>query len=536
MGLPDAAKSGASVAGREGFLRLLEGARSPSRPFDVVVLDDLSRLTREADVTISVFKELKQRGIRLVSVSEGFDSDRRGAKMQAFMHGFMNETYLDDLAEKTRRGLEGQFLRGFHAGGHLFGYRSEPVYEADGRMDAHGERAIAGYRIRVEENEAEVVRRIFDLYVREHLSVNEIVRVLNAESVPWPGASTKFAVKRKGWAHSSVVTLLDSEKYTGRWIWNRRRWFKDSSSGKRRYAERPESEWQRNEMAELALITPDAWCAARARRAEQRAKYPHFASVVRAGTVFRGPVRHLLSGLLVCGTCGGAVTIVGGQKKQTADGMVDYRTYGCTNRFRKGREFCINGKTTSLRKLEAAVIGGLQRAVLHPQAADRFIKRFRARVADGLRRREPELKLAEVERERAKLQAELERLVEALATGAEASATVQRAVTQREARLAQLQQQAEALRGLPKAASLLPHDSAIKAYLDDLSGTLLGSDRQRARALLERHVGKITLTAKNDGPRPYYLASGRFDFGRLDESHKRQGVAGAGFEPATFGL
>ena len=94
----------------------------------------------------------------------------------------------------------------------------------------------------------------------------------------------------------------------------------------------------------------------------------------------------------------------------------------------------------------------------------------------------------------------------------------------------------ETLRRQPTSANLLPGDSVIKAHLDDLAGTLLASDRQRARTLLERHVGKITLTAKKDGPRPYYVASGRFDFGRLDESHKRQGVAGAGFEPATFGL
>ena len=370
------------------MLVLGEGARNPARPFDAVVVDDLSRLTREADTTMSVFKELKHRGIRLVSVSDGFDSDRRGAKLEAGMRGLMNEAYLDDLADKTHRGLEGQFLRGYHAGGHLFGYRSEPVFEPDGRTDAHGERAVVGHRIRVEETEAKVIRHIFHLYSHEHISVNEIARRLNADAVPWPGASTGFAVKRKGWAHSSVVTLLDSEKYAGHWVWNRRRWFKDSQSGKRRYVKRPESEWTRKEIAELALIGPDTWCAAQARRAEQRAEYPHFASVVQPGGVLLGPARHLLSGLLVCGTCGGAISIVGGQKKQTAAGPVDYRTYGCTNRFRKGREFCTNAKTTSLRKLENAVISGLQREVLHPQAVERFIQRFRVRVAEEFRRRE----------------------------------------------------------------------------------------------------------------------------------------------------
>jgi site-specific DNA recombinase len=531
----DAAKSGASVAGREGFHRLLQGARSPAHPFDAVVVDDLSRLTREADVTLTVFKELQHHGIQLVGVSDGFDSKRRGAKLEAGLRGLMNEAYLDDLAEKTRRGLEGQFLRGFHAGGHLFGYRSEPVLEEGGRVGAHGEREVIGYRIRPEEGEAAVVHRLFELYTRQRMSVNAIVRKLNEEGVPWPGANIGFARKRRGWAHSAVVALLDSEKYAGRWVWNRRRWFKDPTSGKRRYVERPESEWTRNEVPELALIDAETWNAAQRLRAEQRAKFPHFGSSVKAGVVARGAVRHLLSGLLVCGECNGSISIVGGQKKQTAQGFVDYRTYGCTNHFRKGREFCPNAKTISLRKLERSIIGGLQREVLHPEMIERFIRRFRARVAESVRAREPEKHLARVEREAAKLKAELSRLVDLFAAGGGSVSAVQDALSQRRGRLAELDGEAAELRRLPTENDLLPNDSAMKAYLDDLSGTLT-SGRERARALLERRVGKITLVLKHCGPRTTYVASGRFDFGRFDESHKQQGVAGTGFEPVTFGL
>ena len=103
----DEAKSASTTAGRQGFLRLLGGIRTKPRPFDVIVVDDLSRLTREADVTISIHKECQQRGIRLVGASDGFDSSQPGSKLQAFLRGMINETFLDDLAQKTHRGLEG---------------------------------------------------------------------------------------------------------------------------------------------------------------------------------------------------------------------------------------------------------------------------------------------------------------------------------------------------------------------------------------------------------------------------------------------
>jgi hypothetical protein len=49
----------------------------------------------------------------------------------------MNEVYLDDLAEKTHRGLEGQARAGNSAGGHACGYRHVPIEDAE-RRDAFG--------------------------------------------------------------------------------------------------------------------------------------------------------------------------------------------------------------------------------------------------------------------------------------------------------------------------------------------------------------------------------------------------------------
>jgi DNA invertase Pin-like site-specific DNA recombinase len=65
---------------------LLEGSARLPRPFDVVLVEDLSRLTREADKTITIFKDLEDRGIRLIGVADGFDSENQSALMIASPH------------------------------------------------------------------------------------------------------------------------------------------------------------------------------------------------------------------------------------------------------------------------------------------------------------------------------------------------------------------------------------------------------------------------------------------------------------------
>ena len=87
--------------------------------------------------------------------------------------------------------------------------------------------------------------------------------------------------------------------------------------------------------------------------------------------------------------------------------------------------------------------------------------------------------------------------------------------------------------------------TTIRAELADL-GSLLNMDAPRAKAELHKHVTEIRMTpSQSDGER-FYLAEGKWDIAGLNESGPqlqdgKEGqyfpmVAGAGFEPATFGL
>ncbi len=87
-------------------------ADAQARKFDIVLVDDLSRLSRDDIETKQSIKRLRYWGTRLIGVSDGFDSDAKGYKVQAAVRGMINEIYIDDLKEKTHRGMVGVALAG----------------------------------------------------------------------------------------------------------------------------------------------------------------------------------------------------------------------------------------------------------------------------------------------------------------------------------------------------------------------------------------------------------------------------------------
>src|SRR6267142_6812703 len=64
----DAASSGASRL-RPGYQKLLEAARAAT--FDVVVAEALDRLSRDQEDIAALFKQLRFRGVRIVTLAEG---------------------------------------------------------------------------------------------------------------------------------------------------------------------------------------------------------------------------------------------------------------------------------------------------------------------------------------------------------------------------------------------------------------------------------------------------------------------------------
>ena len=237
----DSATSGAGID-RPSLQRLLDASGNHSRPFDVVLVDDTSRLFRNLGDSMQFSERLKFLGIRVVSVSQGIDTQNE-RPMLLTVHGLVDSLYIKELAKKTHRGLEGRVLKGDHAGGRCFGF--DNVRADDGKV-----------RIQINETEAAIVRRIFEM-AADGGSLKGITKTLNEEHVPPPR-------KRKGktdatWCPNAIREMLRNELYIGRLIWNRSKFIKRPGTNKRVRRERPQSEWKVFDKPELRIIDQQLW-------------------------------------------------------------------------------------------------------------------------------------------------------------------------------------------------------------------------------------------------------------------------------------
>lgn len=112
----DKAVSGTS-ADRAALKRLLAAVKSSPRLFDVLLVDDTSRLSRNQADVLRIHEQLAFAGIRFVSVSQGIDSAHEQADLMVGVHGIFDQLYVKELAKKTHRGLEGRALRGLTLAG-----------------------------------------------------------------------------------------------------------------------------------------------------------------------------------------------------------------------------------------------------------------------------------------------------------------------------------------------------------------------------------------------------------------------------------
>ena len=356
----DEAKSGAS-RDRSGLEALLAAARA--RQFEAVLVDDLSRLSRDNHFLLTLYAEFRFNDVRIISRADSLDSDDEHSKLGFQMRGIVNELYLDDLREKTLRGQKGQKARGFTVGEATYGYRSVPVGEM--RIDRRGRPRPDGYRMTIDPSEAQVVLRIFRDFSGGK-AIKALAKELNLEKVQ---GRRKF---QRGWSPSTIGRILKNEKYVGRWIWNRSETRRDPKTGRKRKFSKPESEWHVSHNEELRIVPQEIWNRAAVRWKEIDHSWPQRRTGAPAGTPQRSYVKanppHLLSGALHCGVCGGTI----GQVSGKGSGY-----YGC---LAATRGACANKLLASRRITEKAVLAAVRERLLDPESIRYALERVEAEV------------------------------------------------------------------------------------------------------------------------------------------------------------
>jgi DNA invertase Pin-like site-specific DNA recombinase len=499
----DQAQSGAR-SDRPALAALMSAARAGE--FDVVLVDDLSRLARDNHLMLSIIAELHFEGIRVISVADGLDSTDEESTLAIQVRGIFNELQLRDLKKKTLRGQIGQKERGFFVGEKTFGYRSVPVGEM--KMDKKGRPRPDGYKMEIEPKEAAIILRIFTSYA-EGMPLTQIVKTFNEENVP---GSIRTA---KGWSPATVSRILDNEKYAGRWIWNRTESRRDPKTGRRRRFDKPESEWVINEDEELRIVPAQMWEAARERRKAMHRTWPG-GNGKRGFSNEQGSRQahfptHLLAGAMVCGSCGATIAQVSGK----SGGY-----YGCL----AATKGACHNKTLVRRTLaEKVIIGAVQEQLKDPshisyvlQRVEEEIAKLRSDLPDT-----PKLKEAELTAE----QRRLANFVDFIGEG-RGSQALAKALVETERRVDQLADEVDALR---RSREKIFRPPPIEWLNDRLNNVYQVLEQRTARSAqtLRNLLGPIRLELVTpDIGRPFYRAVTTLDALTLIEEPPPAGAEG----------
>jgi DNA invertase Pin-like site-specific DNA recombinase len=247
----DDAKSGTNTKKRPNYQRLMADIEHSNRPFDVLLIYDLSRLTRENPYeAISQINHIRKNGVELISVTEplpGSDLDC----LILLIQGMKNHGDSKDTSKKTVTGQVTNALLGWWCGGTPpFGYDLEYV---DGARKAFartryletGERQLLTpdgkfQRIlrkkepfrKAETDKVRLVlstpgrvnttRRIFQMYAADGLGYAAIAYRLNEEGILSPRNGNYSSKAKAGWGRSTIKNILENRVYTGDAVWNER--------------------------------------------------------------------------------------------------------------------------------------------------------------------------------------------------------------------------------------------------------------------------------------------------------------------------
>ncbi len=510
----DRAISGASLL-RAGIQELMADAQRGR--FDIIVIESIDRLSRDQEDIAGLYKRMRFAGVKIVTLSEGDVSE-----LHIGLKGTMGALYLKDLADKTRRGLRGRIELGKAGGGNSYGYDVIKRLAENGEP-IHGDRSV-------NEAEATVVRRIFRDYVAGKSS-RAIAWALNKEDIPGPfgrewGPSTIHGNAKRG------NGILNNELYIGRLVWNRQRFIKDPDTGKRVSRPNAQTEWVIREVPELRIIDQELWDKAKVRQ-EAMAIGPQEHGV--NPLIVRRRPKYLLAGLLKCGCCGSAYT------------LISKRLLGCAAARNKGT--CGNRLNIRVETIEASVVSGLRTHLMDPMLFREFCDEF-TREMNRLRierRTDRDVWQAEFDR----TNRELSKLLQALKAGG-AIETIVEDMKRLEARKADLSERLVATDEPPPL--LHPNMSEIyRQRITALHERLRDqSTRLEAMEVLRQLVDQVTLVPENgelaivlkgDLAAMLSFAAHKKKPGvHLEAGHSGDSgspvslVAGIGFEPMTFRL
>jgi site-specific DNA recombinase len=501
-----------------------EAKQREARRFDAVLIYATSRLSRDLFRALAYERELSRAGVDVFYALAAGDQTTPEGRLIRHMFQALDQFEVEKLGREVCRGQAENTRQGYGNGGRApYGYRLRHEPHPDPRRARAGDTKS---RLVPDHEQAPVVVEIFERYLAGW-GYKEIANHLNPPSgPPPPGHVDARRNSAHKWSKVTIRDMLRNPVYTGRLFWNRLD-FRQAKQGEGPVARRPADEWIEAERRHQPLI-PDGWFERV--QAEMRRRSRHEGSRRRSAQ----RRSYLLRGIVHCATCHNPLRMHGKERKGITYYACAYRnSYGD-----KAAEALGHGKWQYVREdrlllvidsFYATRIFGPERLTHFRAQHDTIARELQHGTSDERTR---------LERRLADLDRRLERQLAAIESGIDPTLVGERIRAlkaereEAEAALASIEQ-------TDREDEILPVDEAC-ALLDslpDLRADLASADPELRRRIydafrlaveIDRNAGHIRLKA---------LISSAFTEARdLEDMVANGEVAGAGFEPATFGL
>ena len=294
--------SGKQIKHRKQFQQMMIDAKA--KKFDKVVVKDVSRFARNTVDLLQSVRELKSYGVQVDFLNNG-EVMEGGSEFILTILGAMAQQESANMSKRVKFGKDITAQKG-RVPNLVFGYDKIP----DER-----------YTLKINEEEAKIVKEIFESYVYKGIGTTKIAWNLNDRGIRTKKTKSK-------WVQTSIVRMLKNPIYTGR-VTNKKSEVTDFITGTRKGL--PEEEWIVVERPEMRIISDELFNRAQ-ELLEQRSNEFKLNNK-------REKTEYVFSTLIYCKHCGYSFRRI--KRKYTADGP-EYIRWVCSGRNSMGVNHCPN--------------------------------------------------------------------------------------------------------------------------------------------------------------------------------------------------
>lgn len=189
-GYIDEGITGTSDIKRNNFMRMIEDAKQ--KKFDLIITKEISRFSRNTLDSIKYTRLLLSYGVFVLFVNDNINTVLPDSELRLTIMASMAQDEIRRLSERVKFGMNRAILRGELLGNNLlYGYKKDKNTK----------------NLTIIELEAKIIRRIFNLYAIENLSLSKIAKILNKENI-----TTREGNK---WSATTISRIIKNPKYKG---------------------------------------------------------------------------------------------------------------------------------------------------------------------------------------------------------------------------------------------------------------------------------------------------------------------------------